>query len=171
MRQEIREGAMSRRKLEIIERLQRQRDASIAWFRSLSPEALSVQVYDDPAWKVKDVLAHFVTIEGSMQWVFENMLQGGPGSPEDFDVDRFNRSQPQKLSGLSVEELIQRFFAVREKTIDLVAAMSEEDLDREGRHAYHGQGTLERFVRWAYEHAEEHEADMRKALGAPPGDG
>jgi hypothetical protein len=102
-----------------------------------------------------------------MQWVFEDILQGGPGSPEDFDVDRFNRSQPQKLSGLAVEELIERFSAVRGKTIDLVASMSEEDLDRKGRHAYHGPGTLERFVRWAYEHAEEHEADIRKALSAP----
>ncbi|MGD8366095.1 MAG: DinB family protein [Desulfobacterales bacterium] len=158
---------MGERKNEIIGKLRRQRDATIEWFRSLSPEMLSVQVYEDPDWKVKDVLAHFVTIERSMQWVFEDILQGGPGSPEDFDVDRFNRSQPQKLSGLAVEELIERFSAVRGKTIDLVASMSEEDLDRKGRHAYHGPGTLERFVRWAYEHAEEHEADIRKALSAP----
>jgi hypothetical protein len=155
---------MGDRKDDIIEKLKRQRDASIAWFRSLSPEALSAQVCEDPDWKVKDVLAHFVTIEESMQWVFENMLQGGPGSPADFDVNRFNRSQPKKLSGLSVEELIHRFASVRAHTIDLVASMSDEDLDREGRHAYHGQGTLERFVRWAYEHAEEHEADIRRVL-------
>jgi hypothetical protein len=99
-----------------------------------------------------------------MQWVFENMLAGGPGSPEHFDVDRFNRSQPKKLRDLSVETLIRRFSSVRGKTIELVASMRDADLDREGRHAYCGRGTLERFVRWAYEHAEAHEADVEKAL-------
>ena len=155
---------MSERKHDIIQNLERQRNACIARFRAFSPEQLSVQVYEDPDWKVKDVLAHLVTIEKSMQWVFENMLAGGPGSPEDFDVDRFNRSQPKKLQNLSVETLIDRFSSVRDETIELVASMTDADLDREGRHAYHGHGTLERFLRWAYEHAAAHEADVQKAL-------
>ena len=46
--------------------------------------------------------------------------------------------------------------------------MTESDLDRTGRHAYHGPGTLERFVRWAYEHATEHEADIQRVLGQMP---
>jgi hypothetical protein len=48
--------------------------------------------------------------------------------------------------------------------------MKGEDLDREGMHAFHGKGTLDRFIRWAYEHARIHEDDIRKVLGktAPP---
>jgi hypothetical protein len=42
--------------------------------------------------------------------------------------------------------------------------MSDADLDRTGRHAFHGQGTLERFIRWAYEHVRLHEDDVRKAI-------
>ena len=155
---------MSERKKDILEKLQNQGDACSARFRALTSDQLSVQVYEDPDWKVKDVLAHLVTIEKSMQWVFTNMLAGGSGSPEDFDVERFNRSQPKKLENLSVEALIERFSSVRRRTVELVAQMTDADLDREGRHAYHGHGTLERFVRWAYEHAEAHEEDVRKAL-------
>lgn len=42
--------------------------------------------------------------------------------------------------------------------------MKDEDLDREGRHAFHGHGKLERFIVWAYEHASLHLDDIRKLL-------
>jgi hypothetical protein len=102
-----------------------------------------------------------------MQALFRDMLAGGPGSPENFDVMRFNRSQPQKLDHLSMTELIDRFKAVRRETIAIVATMAENDLDRRGRHVYLGPDRLERYLRWAYEHARLHEEDVRQAL-APP---
>ena len=53
----------------------------------------------------------------------------------------------------------------------IVREMKEEDLDREGMHAFHGKGKLDRFIRWAYEHARIHKEDVRKVLGkaAAPG--
>jgi hypothetical protein len=48
--------------------------------------------------------------------------------------------------------------------------MQEEDLDREGMYAFHGKGQLDRFIRWAYEHARIHEGDIRKVLGKTPAD-
>jgi hypothetical protein len=138
-------------------------------FDSLTPDALSVRVYDDgPRWTVRQVLAHLITIEGSMQKLFGNILAGGPGAPLDFDIDRFNRTQPAKLDGLSMTELLHRFSDVRRQTIAMVAAMTGGDLDRTGRHPFHGHGKLERFVRWAYEHARLHLDDVRRALETRP---
>lgn len=99
-----------------------------------------------------------------MHWLFNDILAGGPGSPEGFDVDRFNRTQPAKLDGLTLDELVKRFTTVRQETIAIVKNMSDKDLDREGRHAFHGQGKLGRFIHWAYEHVRLHEDDVRKAL-------
>ncbi|MGD9313815.1 MAG: DinB family protein, partial [Desulfobacterales bacterium] len=113
---------------------------------------------------VQQVLAHFITIEGSMQWLFKNILAGGPGSPEGFDVERFNRTQPKKYDGKTIDELIAQFQSVRNETIAIVRAMSDADLDREGRHAFHGHGKLERFIVWAYEHVELHLEDLRQRL-------
>ena len=115
---------------------------------------------------VRQVLAHLVTIEKTMHWLFRNMLDGGPGSPDDFDVARFNRTQPQKLDHLSLQQLLQRFRTVREETIAIVAGMADADFDREGWHVFLGRDRLERFIRWAYEHARLHEDDVRKALAA-----
>ena len=99
-----------------------------------------------------------------MQWLFQDLLAGGPGSPEDFDLDRFNRTQPKKLDGLSLGDLCDQFRSGRREIIAIVENMADKDLDREGRHAFHGHGRLERFITWVYEHARLHLDDIRKIL-------
>jgi DinB superfamily len=153
------------RRHEIIEALQKGAAETVAFFTSLAPEQLHMQIYQDGAqWTARQVLAHFVTIERSMQRLFSNILSGGQGSPENFDVDRFNLGQTRKLDGLDLPALLTQFQAVRRETIAMVAGMAASDLDREGRHAFHGQGRLERFIRWAYEHVQIHEDEMRKVM-------
>ncbi len=149
----------------IIAELEKGGRETTRFFASLTPDQLQTAVYtEEVSWSTRRVLAHFITIEASMQRLFRNILAGGPGSPEDFDIDRFNRTQPQKLDGLPLEELLARFEAVRRETVQIVREMKDSDLDREGRHAFHGPGTLGRFIRWAYEHTRLHEADIRKVL-------
>jgi len=156
---------MSDRRTAIAAELERGLSETVAFFQSLSPAELGAPVYSDGArWTVRQVLAHFIAIEGSMQKLFKNMLAGGPGAPPDFDFERFNRTQTPKFDGLSPEELISRFQAVRQETVRIVREMQEEDLDREGLHAFHGRGRLERFIRWAYEHVRLHEEDIRRVL-------
>jgi len=155
-------------KEELIRELSANARELVIFFTSLGPDQLATGVYTDgPQWTARQVFAHLVTIEASMQRLFQNILEGGPGSPEDFDVARFNRTQPRKLDGLSMEEMVNRFEAVRGETIQMVEEMTQQDLDREGRHAFHGHGRLGRFIRWAYEHARIHENDVRKALSLP----
>lgn len=154
------------RKLDIIQNLERNRDETVDFFNSLSPGELAARVYqEDTDWTVIQVLAHFVTIERSMHWLFKNILSGGSGSPRDFDIERFNRTQPKKLDGLSLNELSRQFSEVRAETILIVKEMSDENLDRRGWHVFHGHDKLERFIRWAYEHVNLHLDDIRKVIG------
>ena len=156
---------MDSRRDGIIAELKNNEEEIIAFFKGLNSGQLCLTVYpEDPGWTVQQILAHFITIEGPMQWLFKNILAGGPGSPEDFDVDRFNRTQPRKLDGLSLDELFDKFRSVRRDTIAIVEGMEDKDLDREGRHAFHGHGKLERFIVWAYEHARLHLDDVRNIL-------
>ena len=156
---------MKSRRVGIITELKNNEKEIISFYQGLNSVQLGVTVYqEEDGWTVQQVLAHFITIERSMQWLFKDILAGGPGSPEDFDVERFNRTQPRKLDGLSLDELLNKFRYVRGDTIALVEEMEDRDLDREGRHAFHGPGKLERFIVWAYEHARLHLDDMRKIL-------
>lgn len=155
---------MDRRK-DIINALQKDLERSVAFFGSLTPAQLNREIYHDGArWTSRQVMAHFVTIERSMHSLFKDILSGGAGSPRDFDVDRFNKSQTAKLNAVDIDDLIVRFRRVRLRTIAMVEDMAESDLDRKGHHAFHGHGRLEKFIRWAYEHAQLHETDIRKIL-------
>ena len=156
---------MNSRRNDILAELRKNEEEIIAFYKGLSSAQLKITVYPEvPSWTVQQVLAHFITIEPSMQWLFKNILAGGPGSPEDFDVDRFNLTQPRKLDGLTLDELVSKFRSVRRDTMAIVEGMNEKDLDREGRHAFHGHGKLERFIVWVYEHTRLHLEDIRKIL-------
>ena len=156
---------MEKRRDPIIAELKNNEEEIITFFKGLNTDQLGMTVYpDDHSWTVQQMLAHLITIEGPMQWLFKDLLDGGPGSPADFDLDRFNRTQPCKLDDLSLEELCDKFRSVRRETIAIVKGMEDKDLVREGRHAFHGHGQLERFIVWAYEHARLHLDDIRKIL-------
>jgi uncharacterized protein (TIGR03083 family) len=160
---------MADRRDEIASELERNLSGTVSFFKSLSPAELRTQLYEDGAqWTVQQVLAHFAAIERSMHRLFTNILAGGPGAPPDFDFERYNLSQTRKYDGLTLDDLIERFKAVRQETIRIVREMKEEDLDREGMHAFHGHGRLDRFIRWAYEHVRIHEEDIRRKLGKAP---
>jgi GNAT superfamily N-acetyltransferase len=158
-------GHMENRCSQIINGLEANLANSVAFFSRLTPQQLETEVYGgEVKWTARQILAHFATIEGTMHWLFKDIQSGGPGSPPDFDVDRFNRSQVQKLDGHGLTELIEIFESVRKRTIAIVSRMTDADLDREGRHAFHGHGKLDRFIRWACEHVDLHIEDIRKAL-------
>ena len=70
---------MADRRTDIIGELEKGCEDSITFFKSMTPEELTVQVYQDGAkWTAKQVLAHLITIEGSMQWLFKNISSGEP---------------------------------------------------------------------------------------------
>lgn len=138
---------------------------TIDFFGGLTPKQLETQIYEgEEKWAARQILAHLASIEGTMHWLFKDIQSGGPGSPPDFDIDRFNRTSVRKLDDHGVSELIEKFTSVRKETIAIVSQMTDADLGREGRHAFHGHGKLERFIRWASEHVDLHIEDIRKAI-------
>ena len=77
----------------IVAELKKNEEEIIAFYKGWNSVQLDMTVYEeDDSWTMQQVLAHFITIEQSMQWLFKNILAGGPGSPEDFDFERFNRT-------------------------------------------------------------------------------
>ncbi len=152
--------------------LEDQGQRTIDFFRALAPAQWDTTVYaEDAAWRVRDLLAHFVTIERSLHWLIRDMAAGGAGTPDDFDLDRYNRSQVGKLHDTPPEALLAQFEAVRAETVAITRGLSDADLERTGRHAFLGSGRLSAFIEWAYKHTLLHEHDIRRALMAGGEDG
>ncbi len=150
----------------LVERLRAEGEKTEAFFRELTPEQLARVIYTDGAeWRVHDVLAHITQAEDSVRRLIEGIVQGrSPGAPEDFDLDGYNRRKVKELSALSREELLREFRTRRERTIAMVAAFSEGDLAKEGRHPFLGWAKVEDMLKLMYRHIQIHQRDIRKLL-------
>ncbi len=134
-----------------------------AFFSNLDDAAWMSTVYTEGGeWTIRSVLAHFVTAEQSFLKLFLSIVEGGKGVSEDFDVDRFNAHQQEKTEDLSPSELLIAFQDVRAKMAEWVETLSEEDLQKEGRHPFLEETKVEEMIKLVYRHNQIHYRDMRK---------
>jgi hypothetical protein len=144
-------------------RLKKEGEKVIAYFSSLSEEQWQAEVYTEgETWTVRSVLAHFVTSERGLLVLFERIRQGGPGSPDDFSIDRYNARQQQKTRDLTPPELLAQYAEVRGNSVDWVSGLAEEDLVKEGRHPFLGHVSLVEMIKMLYLHNQIHFRDIRK---------
>jgi hypothetical protein len=149
----------------LVERLTQERDKTVQFFRQLTPANWELLLYTEGAeWRVRDVLAHIVSAESGIRRLIADIVQGNPGAPEDFDLDGYNQRKVRQLQDQPVDELLDRFLALREKTIRLVESLSREDLQRQGRHPFLGVAPVEDIIKLMYRHVQIHLRDIRRAI-------
>jgi hypothetical protein len=138
---------------------------SCAFFEGLSSGQWDHPVYTEGAcWSVHQVLAHFVTAEKALCLLVENILAGGGGSPEGFDLNAYNERKAAELAQTSTSDLIRRFAGLRQETASLVSGLQLEDLARTGRHPFLGLAPLADIIKLIYRHNQIHIREIRGAL-------
>lgn len=156
---------MADRITQLAARLRDKGAETVEFFQTLPPAAWQSTVYTEgSAWDVRQVLCHFVSAERSFLVLFENIIAGGEGSPEGFDIDHFNEREVSRMADLAAGELIAQFEQTRAAMVAFVEKMADADLDREGRHPFFGVDRLEKFVKLIYRHNMLHERDIRRSL-------
>jgi hypothetical protein len=154
----------------LAERLNGDGFKTLEFFRRLSPEQVDCSVYTDgSSWKVRQILAHFVSTEKAFSMLIKDVLGGGFGAPEEFEIDRFNENEVAGLDLLPFQDLLVEFGTLRSGNIQLVQGMTLSDMSRMGRHPFLGMTTLEEIVKLLYRHNQIHQRDMRKALQSQSG--
>lgn len=147
----------------LAERLNAEGEKTVAFFNSLTPDHWQAIVYTEGgAWTIRSILAHFVTAERGFLKLFASIREGGSGASPDFDIDSYNASQQEKTKDIPPHELIAQFVAVRAEMSAFVQALSEQDLQKHGRHPFLGETTLAEMVKMVYRHNQVHYRDMRK---------
>jgi hypothetical protein len=137
------------------------------FFLDLSESQLQSCVYhDDQKWTIKDLLAHFISSEKTFLMLFENIVNGGQGTPVDFSINDFNNSQVAGMSGLDSKELLFLFHETRNSTVKWLETLTEEDAKKTGRHPAMGPSSLEEMIKMIYLHNQMHLRDIRKAIVA-----
>ena len=151
--------------LTLAERLRSEGHRVLNFFNQLSLEQWGVLIYPHQSdWTMHHLLAHIVSAEIGRQELINNVYNGGEGAPEQFDIDRFNQTEVERLTQQSTQDLLQRFSLEREKLAQLVGGMSEMELNQLGRDPYLGLVPLIEMIKLTYVHLQIHLRDARRCL-------
>jgi hypothetical protein len=129
-------------------------------FCQLTSEEWQVPLYNEPEWSAYNLLAHFVSAEEQLLRLSQNVVENGPGAPEGFDIDQFNAQEQARNQGRSVGELLVALDQARQRTIDWARNLTEEQLDKIGRHPALGKVSVEAMLTAMYGHQILHLRDL-----------
>lgn len=149
----------------IEKRLREEGELTLAFFQSLSVNELDTLIYTgDVNWRVRDVLAHFISAERAYQRYLGEILAGGPGVPTDLDIDQFNAIEVVGFSEWEVIDLIKAYRETRDETLRMVADLQLDDLKISVVHPWSGEKDLAWFLKLLYRHQLIHIQDIKRNL-------
>lgn len=150
---------------ELAEKLRSEGEKFISIFSILTDAQWQTEVYTEGAtWTIRNILSHFVTSERGLLKLFEKIRQGDAGSPDDFSIDRYNAAMQARTQELTPQELLEQYKAIRAESVAWTAALSEDDLQKRGRHPFLGMTTIREMIKMLYIHNLNHYRDMKKVL-------
>ncbi len=140
-------------------------EKTLAYFRDLPREYCDQTIYTDGScWTLRQVLAHLVAAEKSLTRLVSNILGGGKGTPEDFELNVYNERKVAELRDISMDELAEHFAGLRRETAALVTGLQPADLALTGRHPFLGVAPLAEIIKIIYRHNQIHQRDVRKVF-------
>jgi hypothetical protein len=150
---------------ELAEKLRTEGERMLTIFRALKEDQWNQEVYTEgTTWTIYNILSHFVTSERGLVKLFEQIRQGGAGSPDDFSIDRYNASMQAKTKDLSPQELLEQYKLVRANTVTWLSGLQESELEISGRHPFLGQTELREMIKMLYIHNLTHYRDMKRVI-------
>ena len=150
---------------ELAGRMEKEGEKAVAFFRDLPKDTWGKQVYTEGAsWTVLELFTHVVEAEDSVARLITNIVNGSPGVPEDFDLDRYNEYKVSKAGQVDAEGLLNTFIARRARTVELIKSLSEDDLNTRGNHPFLGNSEIIEMLKLMYLHVQLHIRDVKKVI-------
>lgn len=151
--------------IELSEKLKSEGEKIYGIFSAFKDSQWNAEVYTEGAtWTIRSVLSHLVTSERGLIKLFEKIRLGGEGASLDFSIDRYNASMLARTQELTPEELLDQYKLVRAESVAWTSALSESDLEIQGRHPFLGMTTIREMLKMLYIHNQIHYRDLKKAL-------
>jgi DinB superfamily len=152
----------------LLEKLERGCAKTSITLKALPLDAWQVRIHPEQGWRVRDLLAHFLSAEVHLLTLARAMAAGKPGAADGLDIDEFNKQEQARLANLSVEDLLGQLEAARRETITWVRTLSAGQMDKTGRHPVLGEINLEIMIESIYGHQLMHMRELSQALGTSP---
>lgn len=156
---------MADKKLEIVKKLNDERQSSSLFFDQLEDNAWETAVYhEETQWTITDILRHLVDSERGMTNMMMQWQQGNDPVPPDFDLARWNNRVVQKSANKSPEELLENMRANRIDLLSFIDTLQDEDWEKKGRHASLRIMSIEEVCHLIADHERDHLRVMQEVL-------
>ena len=153
------------KKAEIREKKIRVRQELVSVLQGLGEADWETAVYTDGSrWTISDLLRHLVNAERGMTGLINQFRQGQDPVPADFDRERYNNRIVEKARHKSPTELIAELEENEAVYLETLAALTEDDWPKKGRHASLRIMTIEEICHLIPDHEQAHLLDIQKAL-------
>jgi uncharacterized damage-inducible protein DinB len=118
----------------------------------------------DALWTIADLVVHLADAESGILGQIQRLLAGQQTVPEDFDLNRWNRSAVRRGKGRALADLLEHIQRAHGEALATLDSTDEARLDLKGRHASGDILTVEGFFRRMADHRRGHTADIKHAL-------
>ena len=158
--------SLDERKHELRDYLNATREPLLTLIASFQPEDWDRKVQgDDGQWSVKQVLLHLATSETGQTGTAKAIIEGKPTVPDDFDLNRYNNRQVERIAAKTPPEILFGMAESRQKLLALLNELTEADMAKRGKHARGDVLTLEQLFYRIGEHEADHTVLIKQALG------
>jgi hypothetical protein len=155
------------KKAEIREKKIRVRQELMSVLQGLSEAEWEMAIYTDGThWTISDLLRHLVNAERGMTDLINQIRQGQDPVPADFDRERYNNRIVEKAKQKSPTELMAELVENEALFLETLAALTESDWQKKGRHASLHVLTIKEICHLIPDHEQAHLLDIQKALNA-----
>ncbi|MBI5566497.1 MAG: DinB family protein [Chloroflexi bacterium] len=156
---------LSERKQVLHDHLIRTREQLLEVVGQLQPEDWAKVVQStEGGWTVKQALLHLATSETGQIDTGKAIAAGQPTVPDDFDLNRYNNRQVEKHKDRQPGEILSAMAESRQKLMAFLEEVSEDALDKRGKHARGDVISLEQLFYRIGEHEADHAAEIKRAL-------
>ncbi len=156
---------MQRKIEKMVSRFRKGMENTVAFYQTIPVNVWENVVYSDgQQWRIKDILAHQAQAEDDIRELVRSILHGSDGVPAGFDLDSHNEERVEAMRKFEPEDLLNRFVAAREKTIQTLIGMNDAELEKRGRHPWLGETAVGDMLKLMTSHNRIHQRDIRKHL-------
>lgn len=112
------------------------------------------------AWSLRDIAAHLAASEKES---FEPRIRSIAAGER--PVMDFYRNDERDFSGVHLEDALNEWAETRERLLDFVRGLSEEERAQTGMHERYGEVSVDRYLEIALEHDRDHLLGLEHVAG------
>ncbi len=120
---------------------------------------------EDQKWTVRQIVSHLVDAQRGMTGQISRISVGEDTIPPDFDLNRWNRRAVEKQADKTPQELVTALEDGRTALKQVVNGLTDDQLDRRGRHSSLRIMSVEEIIRLIGTHEADHARVIADKLG------